>query len=191
MKLNKHLIIIGSVILLVLGSLIWQSTQQSKPRQLGGDFTLPTSTGDLTLSDFRGQAVMLFFGYTSCPDVCPANMATMRQVLNNLSPELNGKVKGLFVTVDPERDSLAHVASYAAFFHADIAAAGGSKAQIDQVVAQYGAFYQKEASESAMGYLVNHTAATYLIDPQGQIAGLIRHDESYRDILNKLTVLFE
>ena len=128
MKLNKHLIIIGSVILLVLGSLIWQSTQQSKPRQLGGDFTLPTSTGDLTLSDFRGQAVMLFFGYTSCPDVCPANMATMRQVLNNLSPELNGKVKGLFVTVDPERDSLAHVASYAAFFHADIAAAGGSKA---------------------------------------------------------------
>ena len=131
---------------------------------VGGDFTVEIQDKDLSLKDLRGKVVVLYFGYTQCPDICPTSLALLTQALNNLTPEELQQVQPIFISVDPDRDNVTRLKEYAAYFHPKIIGATAEKEVIDKIVKQYGAAYKMVESHSAVGYLVDHSSYTYLID---------------------------
>lgn len=148
----------------------------------GGDFELTAHTGTaFRLADQRGKVVLLFFGYTFCPDICPTTLATMARVEKLLGSERD-RIQTVFVSVDPDRDSPERLREYVGHFEAHAIAATGPKAEVDAVVAKYAAFYEKQPSDSAAGYLVDHTSRLYLIDAHGKVRYLFRYGEEAETI---------
>jgi cytochrome oxidase Cu insertion factor (SCO1/SenC/PrrC family) len=134
------------------------------------DFVLIDQEGrPFHLSQLRGKVVLLFFGYTHCPDACPTTMAKLSRVYKLLESDAN-KVVTLFVSVDPGRDTTSALKNYLAYFHLDSIGLTGTKDQIDAVVKQYGAKYEIEQSDSAAGYHINHSTDLYLLDKKGELA---------------------
>lgn len=140
--------------------------QSPKPAQ---DFTLPNHYGQETsLSDYRGKVVLLYFGYAACPDVCPATLAEIRRANDILKEKgRDDEMQFLMITVDPERDTAEVMAEYLAHFDPSFLGLIGKEEEVAQIATQYGIFYQKQESSSAMGYLVDHTATVMLVDPNG------------------------
>jgi protein SCO1/2 len=97
----------------------WQDQKVANTgyENLGGDFVLNSNTGEVKLQDFRGQLVLMYFGFTSCPDVCPTALSTIAASMRELSPALEAQIQPLFVSVDPARDTLENLAKYSAYFH--------------------------------------------------------------------------
>ena len=176
-----------AVVVSVLGGLMLQQRFDSPPNpyaQLGGDFTLMSASGPVSLSDYRGKVVMLFFGFTACPDVCPTDLSRMSAVFNALTPGEVEKVAGLFVSVDPERDTPIRVSEYAAFFDKRITGVTGSPDEVAAVARQFYVLYNKvDQPNSAIGYTIDHSASTYLIDKKGKVIQLIKHDESVQTMV--------
>ena len=157
---------------------------------IGGDFELESLEGPVSRADFEGQVVMLFFGFTHCPDYCLASLATKRQVLAELSDEELSQVRGLFVSVDPERDDLETLAEYTDFFHPNIIGATSSKDVIDDMTGKFFAAYHfVDTPDSDLEYLVEHTTRTYLLGPDGEVAGLFSYDDPYTAILARVREL--
>lgn len=155
--------------------------------RLGGDFTLQSSTGPVSLSDFRGHPVVMYIGYASCPDVCPTSLAVMAQGFRRLDETEQSKVRGIFISVDPERDTPQKLADYSAFFHPNLVGLTGSHEQIDQVVRQYGAYYRiAKLDNSALGYAVDHSSRFYLIDADGQLREVLSHSVTPDELAAKL-----
>ena len=150
----------------------------------GGDFSLDTAGGPFRLQDQRGKVVLLFFGYTFCPDVCPTNLALMAQALNALSEEELKRVQGVFVSVDPARDTIDKLAAYTNHFHSAIAGVTGSPDAVARVAGQYGAVYRKVEGESEGGYLVDHSSNTYVVAPDGSLHATLPHAAPPQQILN-------
>jgi protein SCO1/2 len=143
---------------------------------IGGDFRLDSAAGTLDLAQLRGQVVLIYFGYTWCPDICPTNLAFIAAALKGLTPAELSRVQVLFVSVDPARDDPARLATYAAWFHPKIRGVTGTPEQIAAAARRYGAAYQRvEQPASAAGYLVDHSAWTYLVDPQGRLVQTLGH----------------
>lgn len=133
------------------------------PRQLD-DFVLPSTTGEFRLSSDQGKVVLLFFGYLSCPDVCPGTAANLRWVYENLGEQSN-QVQVVFVTVDPERDTLERLDIYLSLFHEDIIGVRAEGETLQRLMDQFGARAEKQVlDDSAMTYLMDHTASVFLID---------------------------
>jgi protein SCO1/2 len=134
------------------------------------DFELMTMDGGrYRLSDHQGQIVLMFFGYTSCPDVCPMTLAEARRVLDGLGDEAD-QVTFLFITVDPERDTREVLSTYVSAFHPAIVGLRGTPDELEGVYRDYGIFAEKEElSESAVGYVINHTARVFLVDAEGRL----------------------
>ena len=180
MNRRLGLILLAIAIAIGLSGAIWW-TRHAAPgvlpalaeRPTGWDFTLQTANGPISLHDLRGKVVLLYFGYTNCPDVCPASMAAGTQALLRLSPEERAKTRLLFVSVDPERDTPAKLKEYTAYFHADMIGATGTPEQIATVTRAYGAGYVKQVVRPDGGYAVDHSAQTYVIAPDGRLAGEI------------------
>lgn len=163
-------------ILVVALALFWHPGEKAPPAApTGGDFTLQSADGPVSLKDFRGKVVLLYFGYTYCPDICPTELASVAAVLNLLTAEEAGRVQVLFVSVDPERDTPAHLKEYAAFFHPGIRGMTGSPAEVAAVARQYGVFYARQAADTAGGYVVDHSSELYLVAPDGRLDGRIAH----------------
>lgn len=133
------------------------------------DFVLTDQHGlPFRLSEQQGQVVLLFFGYTQCPDVCPTTLATWRRVHEALGEDA-GQVRFVFVTVDPDRDTPERLGAHVNAFNPDFIGLSGSAEELQAVYDIFGVFYEKDTSSgSAAGYLVNHTATTFVVDPQGQ-----------------------
>ena len=144
-------------------------------RPAGGDFTLQSANGPVSLADFRGKVVLLYFGYTSCPDICPTSLALMQGALHRLEPAELERVQGLFVSVDPQRDTPQRLAEYTAYFHPAITGVTGTPEAVAEAAGQYGAVYRRVESDSDMGYLVDHSSATYVIDPAGELHAVLPH----------------
>ncbi len=141
--------------------------------QIGQNFTLQDQHGKpRQLSDFQGKVVVLFFGYTSCPDVCPTTLAELRTSMQQLGDAAK-EVQVLFVSVDPERDTPQLLAQYVPAFNPSFIGLTGSKAQIDETVKAFRAVYQKQGN--GPHYTVDHTAGTYLIDRNGQTRVLVNY----------------
>ena len=130
----------------------------------------------MTESSFPGQYLLLYFGYTYCPDVCPTSLQTMRLALEQLTPEALARVQPLFITVDPQRDRPADVKEYAGFFHPKLIGLTGTQAQIDAATKAYTVYARKvELKDSAAEYLIDHSAITYLMAPDGSLAAVFQH----------------
>jgi len=121
------------------------------------------------LSDFRGKIVMIFFGYTHCPDVCPAALQVLARTLKLLPEADRDKIQVLFITVDPERDDPEITQKYAEYFHPSFLGLTGSPEEIKKVAKDYMVYYGKVEGQSEGGYLVDHTALIYLIDQRGNL----------------------
>lgn len=148
----------------------------------GGDFTLQAAQGAVSLGDFRGKAVLVYFGYTYCPDICPTALAFAAQGLKLLTEDELARTQVLFVSVDPERDTLEKLKEYGAFFHPNILGLTGSPAQIEDVAKRYGASYRKQETGSAGGYVVDHSSNLYVIDPDGKLVNTLPHGTMGNDI---------
>jgi cytochrome oxidase Cu insertion factor (SCO1/SenC/PrrC family) len=135
------------------------------------------------LSQLRGKVVLLFFGYTHCPDACPTTMAKLSQVYKLLERNAD-QVMTVFVSVDPGRDTTSVLKSYLAYFHMNSIGLTGTKEEIDVVVKQYGAKYEIEQSDSAAGYHVNHSTDLYLLDQKGELARTFSYSDGTQVIVD-------
>lgn len=157
---------------------------------VGGDFRLLSAAGPLDLAALRGRVVLIYFGYTWCPDICPTNLAVIARALERLTPAERGLVQVLFVTVDPQRDTAARLAEYVGWFHPDVIGLTGGEAEIAEVARRYGAAFQRhEPSDSAMGYIVDHSASSYLVDPEGRLAATLGHAAPAGEIVAAIRAL--
>ena len=168
--------------LLVLGSgwFAWQklrppmvigATGTSGTVEIGGPFALTDHTGERRSdADFRGRYMLVFFGFTYCPDVCPTSLLTISrglQMLGEREPELADQVVPLFVTVDPERDSVEAMAAYIAHFHPNIVGLTGTAEEIAAAAKAYRVYYAKAEDEASGTYLMDHSSFIYLMGPDG------------------------
>lgn len=145
----------------------------------GGDFTLTDHNGERrSLHDFKGKAVLLYFGYTGCPDACPTTLTKIKQVYQSLGEKKAKKIQTVFVTIDPERDSLSKLKNYMNFFEIDAIGLRGSPEEVRKAADLYGVTYEKVEMGSAAGYLMDHSTYTYLIDPSGKLRYRFRHGDS-------------
>jgi len=129
-----------------------------------------------TLADFRGKVVVVFFGYTRCPDVCPTTMVEMKQVMQKLGADAD-KVQVLFVTLDPERDTPAVLAQYVPAFDTRFLGLFGDMAATVKTAKEFKVFFEKRAGASPDSYTVDHTAASYVFDPAGRLRLYVKHDQ--------------
>jgi len=138
-------------------------------------FTLVDHTGKpRTLADFKGKVVVMFFGYTQCPDVCPTTMAEMAAVMQKLGPQAD-QVQVLFVTLDPERDTQELLAAYVPAFDKRFIGLRGTPEQTAKVAKDFKVFYEKVPGQAPGSYTINHTAGSFVFDREGRPRLFIRH----------------
>lgn len=155
------------------------------------DFALTDHHGKArTLADFKGKAVVIFFGYTQCPDVCPTTMAEMASVMQELGP-LSDRVQVLFVTIDPERDTQALLAEYVPAFDPRFLGMFGDKAATEKIAKDFRIFYQKVPGKEPGNYTMDHTAGSYVFDPQGRMRLFVRHGQGAAPIASDLRLLLK
>jgi protein SCO1 len=143
----------------------------------GRDFALTDHTGKpRTLADFRGKAVVMFFGYTQCPDVCPTTLGTLAEAMKALGPDAD-RVQVLFVTVDPERDTQALLSQYVPAFDPRFVGLYGDAAATERVAKEFKVIYQKQPGPSPGSYTVDHSAGVYVFDPQGRLRLYVSHGQ--------------
>ncbi len=140
----------------------------------GRDFSLTDHQGrHESLADFRGKAVIVFFGYTYCPDVCPTTLLEIKQALQQLGEDAR-RVQVLFVTLDPERDTPQMLARYVPAFDPDFLGLYGDLEQTAKVAKEFKVFYQKVPGKSPDSYTLDHTSGIYVFDPQGRLRLFVR-----------------
>jgi protein SCO1 len=133
------------------------------------DFALPDVNGQTkTLADFKGQAVVLFFGFAQCPDVCPTTMAEMAEVKKSMGKD-GEKVTAVFVTVDPERDTAQVLKAYMGNFDPSFTALRGTPEQTTALAKYFKIYYKKVEGKTPTSYTIDHTAASFVYDPQGKL----------------------
>lgn len=153
------------------------------------DFALTDHTGKpRTMADFRGKAVVIFFGYTQCPDVCPTTMTGMAEAMKLLGEDA-AKVQVLFVTVDPERDTQQLLAQYVPVFNAGFLGLYGDPQTIAKTAQDFRVFYKKQPGSTPTTYTVDHTAGSYVYDPQGRLRLYVKHGEKPEVIAKDLKLL--
>lgn len=182
--MNKLLIPL-SIIALILGVVIGNTffpALKEKPTLSGqyvdppgGDFTLQSSKGPVSLSDSKDKVRLLYFGYTSCPDVCPSSLARISAAFKKLNADELEKVQGMLISVDPDRDTVEKLEDYTKYFHPKIVGVTDKKEVIDEIAERYDVKYRKAESDSAAGYLVDHTGYIFVLDKKGKIADYLPH----------------
>jgi len=138
------------------------------PPMSTADFALVGEDGPVAKSDLEGQIVVMFFGFTACPDVCPDTMARLGRAMKTLDLAIADQIQVVLVSVDPERDSPAEIGRYARVFDDRFLGLSGSSEQIATVAAGYGIYFQAVPYEDQPGYTVDHTAATLVLNRQGE-----------------------
>ena len=138
------------------------------------------------LEDWRGKVVVLFFGFTHCPDICPTTLADISHAIKQLGPDA-GRVQVLMVSVDPERDTPQSLASYVTAFDPRFLGLRGDLAATKKVAAEFKIYFEKRKSGDS--YSVDHSAQSYVIDPQGRLRLLVRHDRIAQDLTADLRAI--
>ena len=158
--------------------------------EIGGSFELRDQSGATrTQADFAGRHMLVYFGYTYCPDVCPTSLSIMSQALDLLEGEtgsLEDRVVPVFVTVDPARDDVPAMAAYAEHFHPRLVALTGSDQQIAAAAKAYRVYYRKAEDPSVSEYLMDHSSFIYLMGPDGTYVSHFAHNASPQEIAEGL-----
>ena len=150
--------------------------------EIGGPFTLTDHTGrPVTEADFLGNFTLLFFGYTFCPDVCPTELGDIALALDELGDDAVA-ITPVLITIDPERDTPEVLAEYVPLFHDRLIGLTGTPEQIKQVADAYRILYRRVEDPSYTYYLMDHTSFVYLLDPQGNVASLLRYGTTPEDM---------
>lgn len=152
----------------VLGYGVYRTLTAPKPIP---DVTMVDHNGKaVTWSDYRGKWLVVFFGYTNCPDACPTGLTDLDRELQRLGPDAS-KIQGLFVTLDPERDTTPRLKTYVPYFNQTFVGLRPEQAQLASLIEQFGVVYQKAtpSAEASGSYLIDHSLRYYVIDPNGQL----------------------
>ena len=188
-------------LLVVLGLLIFEMQGRTPPQEIqlsqsrvdvGGDFTLIDQTGAIrTQADFAGRYMLIYFGFTYCPDVCPTTLIKMADVIDRLGDD-SDSVNSIFISIDPERDKEEVIKDYVSAFHEEIIGLTGSEEQISNVAKDWGVYYQKEDIEGSDDYTVNHLDIIFLANANGEYVDFFPPKiqsalivEKVRNIINK------
>lgn len=148
----------------------------------GKDFSLKDPDGkSRSLADWQGKAVMIFFGYTQCPDVCPTALSRAAEVMKLLGPEAD-KFQVLFVTVDPERDTPALLKEYPPAFHPSFLGLYTTPEATAEIAKEYKVFYRKNPGATPTSYTIDHSVSSYVYDPKGKLRLLVSHDASAANV---------
>jgi protein SCO1/2 len=133
------------------------------------EINLAGTKGEFSLADQRGKVVLVFFGYTSCPDICPSTLSDLKRLVSTFDDD-SSRIQVVFVTVDPKRDSPEKLKEYLPLFNQDFIGLTGDVEELSSVWNAYGVIREiDDSSNSVAGYLVNHTSRLYLIDPEGRL----------------------
>ncbi len=155
----------------------------------GKDFNLTDHTGKARqLADFRGKIVVIFFGYTQCPDVCPTTLSTMREALVLLGEDAK-RVQVIFITLDPSRDTAQVLGQYAQAFNPSFIGLRTDDASTAALAKEFKVFYSKQKGSTPETYSVDHSAVSYAYDPQGRLRLVIRHGEAPNIVAADLKLL--
>ena len=153
------------------------------------DFRLTDHNGQVrTLADFRGKVVAVFFGYTHCPDVCPTTLSDFARALESLGPQ-DERVQVIFVTVDPQRDTAELLKAFVPAFNPGFLGMVGDESTLRQMAKEYKVVYQKTSVKGVDDYLIDHSAGTYVYDPQGRLRLLMPYGSSPEAIAQDLKTL--
>jgi len=143
----------------------------------GRDFALTDTAGKPRgLADFRGKAVVVFFGFTQCPDVCPTALATLAEALHKLGADAQ-RVQGVFITIDPERDNAELLSRYVPAFHPGFVGLYGDAAATERVAKEFKVVYRKAPGRTPDTYTMDHSAGMYVFDPQGRLRLYVSHGQ--------------
>jgi protein SCO1/2 len=142
------------------------------------------------LEDFRGKAVVVFFGFTQCPDVCPTTLADMAIAMKQLGPDA-GRVQVLMVTLDPERDTRELLAKYVPAFNPGFLGLYGDLEATRRTAKEFKVYFEKRPGKTPGEYSVDHSAQSYVFDPQGRLRLFVRHDRIAEDLAPDLRVLLK
>lgn len=159
-------LIAGWAIIQVVTPYTFHGTVLQSPQRVYNFALTGPGGGRVNLNGFRGKAVLLYFGYTFCPDVCPATMVELAQAVDILGKDAD-KVQVMMISIDPERDTPDRLEEYVAHFDPSFIGLTGTESQVAEVAATYGIFYEKHEGTAATGYLVDHTASVVVVDPEG------------------------
>ncbi|QWD90641.1 SCO family protein [Polynucleobacter sp. MWH-Braz-FAM2G] len=158
----------------------------------GKDFSLVDPDGKVrTLADFKGKVVVMFFGYTQCPDICPTTLTEMQQVMSLMGPQ-SDKVQVLFVTVDPERDTAEILKQYVpAFDPRFLGLRPADEASLEKVAKDFKIYYKKVPGNKPGSYTMDHTAGSYAFDPEGRLRLYIKHAQGPETLAHDLKELLK
>lgn len=176
-------------VVVVVGVIAGRSmlTDDKSPVLIGGPFTLTDHTGkQVTDKDYAGKYMLIYFGYTFCPDVCPTSLSIIGDALPLLDADQQNKLVPIFITVDPERDTPEMMASYVPNFHDKMVGLTGSLAEVKAVVKAYRAYFAKTGDDGSGIYTVDHSSRTYLMGPDGAYITSFSHATPAADIAKKL-----
>lgn len=197
----KKLWVIGAVLLLVVGGMAAAAfgIRYMAPPELHGtvldpplpaeDFVLTSNAGPVRLSDHRDKLVVLFFGYTFCPDVCPTTMVRLGNAMHLLDEKDAAKIQVIMVSVDPERDTPERLESYVKAFHPSFIGATGTEEEIAEVASKFGIYHAKAAGSAATGYLVDHSATVLVLGKDGSVRLMWPFEVSAEDMAADLRAL--
>ena len=200
--MDKRLIWMGGGIFLLIGmaaalSIIFaappsfRGTLYGEPFPPAAEIALTKADGEaFRLSDQRGKIVLLFFGYTSCPDVCPTTLAEMKLLMNELG-NTSENVQVVFVSVDPDRDTPQRIQAYAGNFYPTFLGLSGSLEELQPIWTNYSIVREAVESDSAFGVIINHTARLFLVDTQGNMRLSYAYQTPVEDIAHDIELLLK
>ena len=155
-------------------------------------FTLDSPEGALSLNDLRGNVVLIFFGFTSCPDVCPISLSTISHAFSYLTDDELKRSRTLFISLDPERDTMERLKKYTGYFHSNIIGVTGTIEELVRVADIYGVkFEKKETPDSALGYLIYHSAKIFVIGMQGELRKTFPHNIDAQLLVQHIRILLK
>jgi cytochrome oxidase Cu insertion factor (SCO1/SenC/PrrC family) len=191
--------ILLSLVLVIIAVIVWMqflnkentpTAAENSRALIGGEFSLTNHKGEpVTDKDFLGKYMIVYFGYTFCPDVCPMDLQIMADAMRILPPEELEQVNPVFITIDPERDTVDVMAEYVSYFHDDMIGLTGTNEQVDSIKKAY-RVYAAKAADSA-DYLVDHTSYTYFMGKEGTLLRHFNHGEDPEAMANTISSLIE
>lgn len=200
-KSTNWLLIIGGLVagLLVGWLIITYFTGNLGPPNFNGvvmqspdtltDFTLTSADGEVSLSDLRGKVVLLYFGYTFCPDVCPATMVELKKAMNELNDGDSEDIQVVMISLDPLRDTPELLKEYVQHFHPSFIGLAGTDEEITSITVPMGIYYEKHEGSPQSGYLIDHTATVAVVDKEGYLRLIYPFDTPGEEIAEDLRYL--